>query len=179
MKIENNQPINQIIQEGNNQVKSKQATHDEKKTPPAAVYEKSEPEPKGHVYDKLTVDQLKKDSERAYATLRQIVNDLLRRQGKTLDILQNDDVVRVDQTARLEARELIGANGPLGIEATSDRIVNFAKALSGGDTSKLNALRGAIDKGFKEAEKMLGKLPEISQKTYDRIMEKLDAWEEE
>lgn len=179
VKIENNQPVNQIIQQENKDIKTQTENKKENKVEAAAVYEKSQPEPKGHIYDKATIEQLKKDSERAYATLRQIVNDLLRRQGKSLDILQNDDVVEVDETARLEAKELIGANGPLGIEATSDRIVNFAKAISGGDRSKLNALRGAIDKGFKEAEKILGGLPEISQKTYERIMEKLDTWEEE
>lgn len=178
MRIENDKNANPIIpKEKPVQEKTQETSKRENST--AAVYEKSKPESKGHVYDKLTIDELKRDSEKTYATLRQIVEDLLRRQGKTLDILQEDDVVEVDETARMEAKELIGANGPLGVEATSDRIVNFAKAISGKDKSKLDKLRGAIDKGFKEAEKILGKLPEISQKTYDRIMEKLDAWEEE
>lgn len=178
MRIDNIGPVNNIQNQEN--LEKKQVDNANKETSkPAAVYEKSKAEDKGHVYDKVTIDQLKRDSEKAYATLRQIVNDLLRRQGKSLDILQDDDVVKVDETARLEAKELIGENGPLGVEATSDRIVNFAKAISGGDKSKLAELKKAIDAGFKEVEGMLGELPEISRKTYDRIMEKLDAWENE
>lgn len=177
MKIENNINTNSVIP-SERPMQDKTEKTSKAQNSKAAVYEKSKPQEKGHVYDKVTIDQLKRDSEKAYATLRQIVQDLLRRQGKTLDILQPDDVVKVDETARIEARELIGSNGPLGVEAVSDRIVNFAKAISGGDKSKLDTLRNAIDQGFKEAEKILGKLPEISQKTYDRIMEKLDAWED-
>ena len=79
--------------------------------------------------------------------------------------------------ARLEAHELIWPDGILGVEAVSQRIVDFAIAISGGDKSKLDILRKAIDDGFKAAEKILGELPEISKETYNRIMEKLDAWE--
>lgn len=178
MRIENTGNVNSIQNQQN--LEEKKADTPQKETSKlAAVYEQSKAEDKGHVYDKMTIDQLKKDSEKAYATLRQIVNDLLRRQGKSLDILQPHDEIQVDETARSEAKELLGRNGALGIEATSNRIVNFAKAISGGDKSKLDALKNAIDKGFKEAEKILGELPEISQKTYDMIMEKLDAWEKE
>ena len=179
MKLEGIQNSNPILPPGKVEGKDKTSNPKSVKMEAAAVYEKSKLEDKTHVYDKLSIEKLKQDSEKAYATLRQIVESLLKRQGKTLDILQIDDVVKVDETARIEARELIGANGPLGIEAVSDRIVNFAKAVSGGDKSKLDKLKGAIDKGFKEAEKILGQLPEISRKTYDRIMEKLDAWQEE
>lgn len=179
MKVEGIQSSNPIVPPEKINDKDKASNPKGKNMEAAAVYEKSKPEDKTHVYDKLSIEKLKQDSEKAYATLRQIVENLLKRQGKTLDILQLDDVVQVDETARIEARQLIGANGPLGVEAVSDRIVNFAKAVSGGDKSKLDKLRSAIDKGFKEAEKILGQLPEISRKTYDRIMEKLDAWEEE
>ena len=35
-------------------------------------------------------------------------------------------------------------------------------------------------KGFKEAEKAWGgKLPEISQKTYDEVLKRFDEWENE
>lgn len=64
-----------------------------------------------------------------------------------------------------------------GIEAVSDKIVNFAKSLSGGDASKMAVLKDAIDKGFAQAQKTLGgKLPDISSKTYDAVMTKLDEW---
>lgn len=179
MKIESNQHANKILQQEKTENKVNLNDTKPKDKEMAAIYEKSKAEDKGHIYDNITVEELKKDSEKAYATLRQIVDDMLRRQGKSLNILQEHDVVKVDETARIEARELLGPGGALGVEAVSDRIVNFSKAISGKNKSKLDTIKKAIDQGFKEAEKILGELPDISLKTYDRIMEKLDAWEEE
>ncbi len=143
---------------------------------PAAVFEKSETKKTGHIYDKATIQKLKKESEQAHMQLIRIVEDLLKRQGKTLNLLKVDDLVEVDETARAEAEELIGPDGPLGVEAVSTRLVDFAIALSGGDKSKADSLRKAIDQGFKEAEKILGKLPDISKETYKLTMEKFDAY---
>ena len=57
--------------------------------------------------------------------------------------------------------------------------MDFAKALSGGDKSKLPELRAAIEKGFREAERILGGLPQISRDTYDEVMRLLDEWANE
>lgn len=149
------------------------------KEEPAAVFEKSEAKKTSHVYDKNAILRLKKDSEKAHSQLIRIVEDMLRRQGKTLDLVKAGDLIEVDETARLEAQELIGPDGDLGAEKTSQRLVDFAIALSGGDKSKANELRGAIEKGFKEAEKILGKLPDVSKETYKLTMEKFDAWAKE
>ena len=146
------------------------------KETPAAVYEKSEPAKTNPVYDKNTVLKLKQDSEKAHAQLIRIVQDMLNRQGKSLDLLDPNKLIEVDETARLEAEKLIGPDGALGVEAVSQRLVDFAIAISGGDKSKADTLRAAIDKGFKEAEKILGELPEISRETYKLTMEKFDAW---
>jgi hypothetical protein len=152
----------------------------ESKETPTAVYKKTEKQENiRYIYDKNTIDKVKRDSEKTYAQLRLIVEDMLKRQGKALNLIKEDELVVVDETARLEAQKLIGPNGPLGVEAVSQRIVDFAIALSGGDKAKLSTLRKAINEGFEEAEKTLGKLPDISRQTYDKIMEKLDTWEKE
>lgn len=58
---------------------------------------------------------------------------------------------------------------------TSDRIIQFANALTGGDPDKIESMREAFKKGYAQAEKTWGgSLPEISQKTYDAVMEKFD-----
>lgn len=145
----------------------------------AALFEKSKTEDKGHIYNITSIEQLKKDSEKTYANLIRMIEDMLRKQGKSLDLLNSNDMVKIDEATRAEAKELIGPDGSLGIEAVSDRIVDFAIAISGGDKSKLDTLIEAIDKGFKEAERILGGLPDISLKTYDRIMEKLDNWKDQ
>lgn len=149
------------------------------KSTPAATFERSKIEDKGHVYNKPTIDQLKKESEKSYDNLKRMIEDMLSKQGKTLGLLNPKDTINIDETTRAEANKLIGPDGPLGIESMSDTIVNFAKSISGGDKSKLDTLKNAIIKGFKEAERALGGLPEISMKTYDRIMEKLDIWDKE
>jgi len=101
---------------------------------------------------------------------------MLKRQGKTLELLGDNEIIEVDETARLEAQALIGPDGPLGAEAVSQRLVDFAIAISGGDKSKASTLRSSIEQGFKEAEKILGKLPDISKETYKLTMEKFDKW---
>lgn len=178
MRIENNNNIN-TLQDKEVLEKRKADPSKKEKITPAAVYEKSKPEDKGHVYDRVSIDKLKNESEKVYGTLKKMVEELLTKQGKTLNLLKPGDLVKIDEASRIQAKELIGPDGELGIESMSDKIVDFAKAISGGDTAKLDKLRAAIEKGFKAAEKVLGKLPEISQKTYDRIMEKLDKWENE
>lgn len=180
MKVENIQPITNIVKPEVVETENKAKVKNEVKENSGVVYEKSDkPEELGHVYDKNTIDSLRRDSEKAFSYLRRIVEEMLKRQGKTLNSLNADELIEVDETARLEAAELIGENGELGVEAVSQRIVDFAIALSGGDKSKLDTLRKAIDQGFREAEKILGGLPEISKKTHSMIMEKLDTWENE
>lgn len=133
-------------------------------------------------YDKPKVDlgtiaKLKLESERAYNHLKEIVVQLLQRQGLTFNELE---VVEVDEQASMEASALISEGGALSPEKVSDRIVGFAKAISGGDKEKIELLRGAIEKGFAEAARILGgELPEICQQTYQLVMEKLDRWMEE
>lgn len=132
--------------------------------------------------DKIDISVLKEEAEKAFSHLRQIVEDLLRRQGIEVDRLKDSkpEDIKVDQQARDEAKQMIEAGGPLSPEAVSDRIVDFAKSISGGDKEKLQLLRGAIEEGFAQAKKALGgSLPEISNETYNLIQEKLDAWESE
>ena len=59
-------------------------------------------------------------------------------------------------------------------------IMDMAKALSGGDASKIEELRKAVEKGFKAAGVELGgKLPSISQNTYTEVMKRFDDWANE
>ena len=130
--------------------------------------------------DEIMIKQLKAESEKAYSQLRDLVERLLSRQGKTFNDLKETDVIKVDEKARVEAQAMIAEGGEYSAENVSDRIVSFAKAISGGDKSKLDMLRGAIEEGFRQASNVLGgALPEISNKTYALVMEKLDAWEQE
>ncbi|MCM1387915.1 MAG: hypothetical protein NC231_11340, partial [Bacillus sp. (in: Bacteria)] len=63
---------------------------------------------------------------------------------------------------------------------TSERILDFATALTGGDPSKIEEMREAFKKGYKQAEKTWGgELPDISKRTYDAVMQGFDKMAEE
>ncbi len=131
--------------------------------------------------DTATIQSLKESSEQSFNKLRELVRQLLERQGLTFVELKDfKGEVKIDDQTRAEAAAAVADGGPLSAESVSDNIVAFAQAISGGDKSKLETLRTAIDKGFAEASKVLGgSLPEISQRTHDLINQKLDAWANE
>ena len=81
----------------------------------------------------------------------------------------------VDSATKAQAQADIAEDGYWGVNQTSDRIIQFATALTGGDPDKIESMREAFKKGYAQAEKTWGgSLPEISQKTYDAVMEKFD-----
>ena len=147
-----------------------------KGTPKAVTYDKPVASKDHEAMEKLWAE-----SDKAHSQLKELVRQLIENQGMTFrDLVGGDKTVPVDEATRVKAQEMIGEGGFLSAESVSERIVDFAKAISGGDKGKLETLRSAIDKGFAEAKKIFGgQLPEISAKTYDLIQEKLDAWQKE
>jgi hypothetical protein len=76
-----------------------------------------------------------------------------------------------------QAKEDVSEDGYFGVEATANRIVDFAKALSGGNPAKAEMLKEAFMTGFEQAEELWGdELPEISKQTKARTEELFDAW---
>ncbi len=132
--------------------------------------------------NKLSSDQVKslqEEANKATESLRNLVKELILKQNKNFDTSSDflSGELGVPQESIAVAQDAISDDGDFGIGAVSDRLVNFAIAVSGGDKSKLAELTAAIDKGFSAAKKALGgELPDISQKTYDATMEKLNAW---
>ena len=120
------------------------------------------------------IEQLKKQADDALRPLRQMVEELLKKQGI---YFKDGKMVEIDGETRAEAQRLISEDGEYGIENTANRLFEFAKAVSGNDKTKINELKSAIEKGYKAAEKAFGgELPEICKKTLERTMEKLDQW---
>lgn len=171
-----------------NTKKAANSTEDADKTKfseTAATYEKSEAAAaKESSTDRSAiVAQLKADLEAQTNQLLNIVRKTISQQGNTL--AKADDMWKflasgnfeVDAETKAQAQADIAEDGYWGVEQTSERILDFAKALSGGDTSKAEKLLDAFKKGFEEATQAWGKeLPELSQKTYDAVLEKFEAW---
>ena len=155
----------------------------------AAVYEKS-----SDSADKVTaqskntdrsaiVAQLKADQEQRQSQLMDIVKKTMAGQGKAIG--QADDMWRfladgnftVDPATKAQAQADIAEDGYWGVNQTSDRILDFAKALAGDDPAQADKMLDAFKKGFEQATKSWGKkLPDISQQTYDSVLKKFDDW---
>ena len=158
----------------------------------AVVYEKSnETETvkgnKNNAVDReAIIAQMKADTEARMTQMQDLVRRMMQGQGNAL--AQTDDIwsflasgdYTVTEAAKLQAQEDISEDGYWGVEKTSERILDFAKALSGGDVSKADMLLDAFKKGYEEATGAWGKeLPEISKKTYEAVEEKFAAWKAE
>ena len=158
----------------------------------AVVYEKSNTTDTVKTNKNNTVDrdaiiaQMKADTEARMNQMQDLVRKMMQGQGNAL--AQSDDIwsflasgdYTVSEAAKIQAQEDISENGYWGVEQTSERILDFAKALSGGDASKADLLLDAFKKGYEEATGAWGKeLPEISKKTYEAVEEKFAAWKEE
>lgn len=88
------------------------------------------------------------------------------------------DLFNIDGYTQESAQAAIAEDGEWGVEATANRLLDFAKSLAGDDPSKIEELKEAVMQGFKAAEKLWGgKLPDISYKTMQRVMEGFDEWE--
>ncbi len=156
------------------------------KTDTGVVYEKSSDQTSGTVTKKTDyalVNKLKADAEERTSQLRSLVEKMMTKQGVAIgtadsmwSFLAKGDFT-VDEATRAQAQADIADDGYWGVDQTSDRILDFAKALSGNDPEKVDLLLDAFKKGFKEATKSWGQdLPDISQRTYDAVVEKFNKW---
>ena len=143
--------------------------------------EKQTTSAKKYTPDTNLIAKLKADSEARTAQFKSLVEKMLLGQGKTYNnandiwsILSSGDFT-VDPATKAQAQADIAEDGYWGVPQTSQRILDFATALTGGDPDKIEEMRAAFQKGFKQAEKTWGgELPEISQKTYEAVMKGFD-----
>lgn len=156
------------------------------KTDTGVVYEKSSDQTSGTVTKKTDyalVNKLKADAEERTSQLRSLVEKMMTKQGVAIGTADSmwsflaKGNFTVDEATRAQAQADIADDGYWGVDQTSDRILDFAKALSGNDPEKADLLLDAFKKGFKEATKSWGQdLPDISQRTYDAVVEKFNKW---
>lgn len=153
---------------------------------------------KDYTVDQKALDKLYNEHEQKTKQFLELVNTLFKKQADTNKVslfgsqedfenniqafkegIQNG-TVEVDQATIDKAKEDVAEDGYYGVEKTSDRLVDFAKAISGGDPEKIELLRDAVVKGFQQAEELWGdELPQISKDTFTATMDKFDAWAKE
>lgn len=164
--------------------KTSEKTNTTTQTDTGVVYEKSSTTSTKTVYAKEdVVARLKADADARTSQLKSLVEKMMSQQG--VKIGEADDMWKflasgdytVTPEVKAQAQADIAEDGYWGVEQTSDRIIEFAKALVGDDPEKAESMRAAFEKGFKAATKSWGQeLPDISQKTYDAVMKKFDEW---
>lgn len=131
--------------------------------------------------DTSLINKLKADADARTSQLRSLVEQIMGKQAATYgnandiwSFLRSGDFT-VDAATKAQAQADIAEDGYWGVNQTSDRIIQFANALTGGDPDKMESMREAFKKGYAQAEETWGgSLPEISRKTYDAVMEKFD-----
>lgn len=129
---------------------------------------------KTYTRDTATINRLKMEVEGQTQQLRDIVKKLITQQG---DKYLETGILEIDSETSEKAQEAISEDGYWGVKQTSERIFDFAKALTGGDPDKAQSMKDTFIKAFKEAEESWGgQLPEISYKTYDATIEMFDKW---
>lgn len=139
-----------------------------------------------YTVDRKKINEIKADFARNTESFKKMVEAMIEKQGKKVnqvlkDLAEGKDVeIIVDSETQAAAQAAISEDGYYGVNKTSERIIDFAKALSGGDKSKLETLRNAFKEGFESAKEAFGgELPEISQQTYDKVMQGFDDWANE
>lgn len=129
------------------------------------------------------IAKLKADSQNRISQMQSLVTQMFEKQG--IKIGTADDMWKAlaggnftaDAATIAQAQEDISEDGYWGVNQTSQRIFDFAVALSGGDEETMEKMKAAVEKGFKLATKSWGRdLPEISNNTYDAVMEKFDNY---
>lgn len=191
MQINKTEAVNSVrtstdyTKQMNQETQTKQNEEAIKAETPAAVLELSEKKTEEVTYkkpektevDRQKINKMIDQNNQRMENFKNLIRTLIEKQGGTVEsAISGDFLVKIDEATRQEAQEAISEDGEFGIAKTAERIVSFAKAISGGDPSKLDTLKKAIKQGFDEAEKILGELPEISKATYKEVMKQLDSW---
>jgi hypothetical protein len=116
-----------------------------------------------------------------FLMLRELVAKTFKLQGLSTTIDVGDGkTVNFEELTPQDAQKLIADDGYWGVEKTADRIFNLAIGVAGNDPTKIDQIREGVRRGFEMAKQDFGmELPEISYKTFDAVMKKLDDWSAE
>lgn len=129
------------------------------------------------------VSKLKEEQQKSMEKMFDFVRETLSSQGAVFG--KTDDMwkfiasgeYKVDELTQLEAQEAISEDGYRGVKQTSERIFDFAVALTGGDEAKMREMEEAVSKGFEEAEKAWGgALPSITTDTHHAVKQKFEDY---
>lgn len=164
---------------------------EQKKPDPAAVYEHVDPSktvesgygvlnaqhPRLSEIDKMKLEMDRRMNGAFYRMVLDALDGQNMGMKQAIELLMKERGEEITPEMVEEAEQSVSESGYFGVQATADRIMDFAKHLAVDDPEKAEQLKAAFEAGFKEAEKIWGgELPEISKKTYEAVMEGFDRW---
>jgi len=148
---------------------------------PAGVFERTTSTNPEHIRNMNRAEEMWNNHQQQVDSFRQMIETLLNRQAGQQGLANGWTLsqVQVTDEMRAAAQESIDEGGYFSVENTAARMLNFAVAITGGDSSKIDLMSDAVQKGFKQAESFFGRdLPEISHKTLQAVMNGFDEWRE-
>ena len=131
---------------------------------------------------KLTDKQIEDIKNQQTESMKNMVAQMLGNQAKIAGKANGQfdifELLGADATPETAAAA-IAEDGEWGVDAVATRLVDMALSLSGGDSSKAQLLREAVQKGFEAAGLDFGsELPQICKDTYEETMKRFDYWEQ-
>ena len=140
---------------------------------------------KTYTPDTNLVNKLKADAENRASQLRSLVEQMMGKQANTYgnandiwSFLRSGNFT-VDPATKAQAQADIAEDGYWGVNQTSDRIIQFANALTGGDPDKIESMREAFKKGYAQAEKTWGgSLPRSPRRLMMLLWRNSTSWQQ-
>lgn len=126
------------------------------------------------------IESLKNAEQVREDNFRRFIESMISGQAGEANLAIAGLQLNVTPEASRAAMAAISEGGEYSVEAVAGRIMDMAKALAGGDSSKIEMLRNAVIKGFSGAASALGldydDMPDITKQTYDVVMQRFDDW---
>lgn len=123
--------------------------------------------------------------DKSYGDLQNSIRNIFKANGQDAGndpiaaLINNKGQLNISETDRLSAAEQISEDGFWGAKNTSQRILDFAKSISGGDSSKADVLLKAFEDGYKVAAERFGgmdNMPQVSKDTFKMVHEGFEKW---
>lgn len=119
------------------------------------------------------------EANRKAQQITDLIKSAVQQQGLQLSkVVSGEQKITASADDIKAAQAAIADGGEFSAQKTAERILTFAKSAIGGDPAKLQKIRDAVEKGFKEAADILGgSLPDISQQTLQAVRAEFDRWQ--
>ncbi len=133
-------------------------------------------------YDNIEINKLIAENEKRINDFKETIRRMIAKQGEAYNLTLFGQRLNVTVEDSQKAAAAIAEGGEYSVDAVATRIMDMAKALAGGDKSKISLLRDSVIKGFEAAGLEFNGgagLPEICRQTFDEVMKRFDEWEKE